>query len=61
MKTFKDFLKPNKDSRQEFVSKAGAGEWGRPELTSKYIDDTPGQSKQQYKKFTGSWETTDLK
>ena len=61
MKTFKDYLKVNKDSRQEFVSKAGAGEWGRPETTAKYLDDTPGQSQQQYKKYTGSWATTDIK
>jgi len=61
MKKFKDFLKVNKDSRQEFVSKAGAGKWGRPELTAKYVDDTPGQSTQQYKKYTGNWATTDIK
>ena len=61
MKTFKDYLKANKDSRQEFVSKAGAGEWGRPETTAKYLDDTPGQSQQQYKKYTGSWATTDIR
>jgi hypothetical protein len=61
MKTFKDYLKANKDSRQEFVSKAGAGEWGRPETTAKYLDDTPGQSQQQYKKYTGSWATTEIK
>jgi len=61
MKTFKDYLKTNKDSRQEFVSKAGAGEWGRPETTAKYLDDTPGQSQQQYKKYTGSWATIDIK
>jgi hypothetical protein len=36
--------------KQEFVSKAGAGEWGRPELTNKYLKDTPGQSKKLYKK-----------
>jgi hypothetical protein len=42
MRTFKDFLKVDKKQPQEFVSKAGAGEWGRPESTSKYIDDTPG-------------------
>jgi hypothetical protein len=59
MKKFKDFLKVNKDSRQEFVSKAGAGEWGRPELTAKYADDTPGQSKEQYKKFTNNWNIAD--
>ena len=51
----------NKDRRQEFVSKAGAGEWGRPETTAKYLDDTPGQSQQQYKKYTGSWATTEIK
>ena len=61
MKTFKDYLKANKDSRQEFVSKAGAGEWGRPETTAKYLDDTPGQSQQQYKKYTTNWATTDIK
>jgi hypothetical protein len=36
--------------KQEFVSKAGAGEWGRPELTDKYLSDTPGQNKKLYKK-----------
>lgn len=46
---------------QEFVSKAGAGEWGRPELRDKYLTDTPGQSTKQYKKFTGNWATTDRK
>jgi hypothetical protein len=38
--------------KQEFVSKAGAGEWGRSELTDKYLSDTPGQSKKLYKKYT---------
>ncbi len=47
--------------KQEFVSKAGAGEWGRPELRDKYLTDTPGQSTKQYKKFTGNWATTDRK
>jgi len=61
MRTFKDFLKVDKKQPQEFVSKAGAGEWGRPELTSKYIEDTPGQSTQHYKKYTGNWATTDIK
>lgn len=61
MKTFKDYLKADTKQPQEFVSKAGAGEWGRPELTAKYIDDTPGQSKQTYKKYTGNWATTDIK
>jgi hypothetical protein len=36
---------------QEFVSKAGAGEWGRAELTYKYIKDTPGQSIKSFKKY----------
>jgi hypothetical protein len=35
---------------QEFVSKAGAGEMGRKELTYKYIKDTPGQSIKSFKK-----------
>ena len=51
------FAKPNGSiqtikEEQEFVSKAGAGEWGRPELRDKYIKDTPGQSKKLYKKHT---------
>jgi hypothetical protein len=49
------------NEEQEFVSKAGAGEWGRPESTAKYVDDTPGQSKQQFKKFTTNWNLTDRK
>jgi hypothetical protein len=61
MRTFKDFLKVDKKQPQEFVSKAGAGEWGRPESTSKYLDDTPGQSTQTYKKYAGNWATTDIK
>jgi hypothetical protein len=61
MKTFKDYLKVDKKQPQEFVSSAGAGEWGRPETTSKYVDDTPGQSTQTYKKYTGNWATTDIK
>jgi len=61
MKTFKNFLTVDKKQPQEFVSKAGAGEWGRPESTAKYLDDTPGQSQQQYKKFTGNWKDTDIK
>ncbi len=61
MKTFKGYLKVDNKQPQEFVSKAGAGEWGRPELTSKYLDDTPGQSTQDYDKFTGNWKTPDVK
>jgi hypothetical protein len=36
---------------QEFVSKAGAGEWGRPELVANYIKDTPGQSLKKFKNY----------
>ena len=36
---------------QEFVSKAGAGEWGRPELVNKYLKDTPGQPVKMMKKW----------
>jgi hypothetical protein len=36
-------LQKQNESKQEFVSKAGAGEWGRPELTVKYAKETPGQ------------------
>jgi hypothetical protein len=39
------------NEQQEFVSKAGAGEWGRPELTRKYIEGTPGQKVQRFKKY----------
>ena len=59
MKTFKSYLKVDKEQPQEFVSKAGAGEWGRPELTAKYLEDTPGQSPEQFNKFTNNWNTTD--
>jgi len=36
---------------QEFVSKAGAGEWGRPELVAKYIKGTPGQNLKKFKDY----------
>lgn len=36
---------------QEFVSKAGAGEWGRPELAKKYQEDTPGQKVKKFKDY----------
>jgi hypothetical protein len=36
---------------QEFVSKAGAGEWGRPELLKNYLKDTPGQPVAMMKKW----------
>jgi hypothetical protein len=39
------------NEQQEFVSKAGAGEWGRPELTKKYINDTPGQKIKKFKNY----------
>jgi hypothetical protein len=52
MKTFKDYLKVDKKQPQEFVSKAGAGEWGRPESAQKYVKDTPGQSVEIYQKNT---------
>ena len=61
MKTFKNYLKTDTKQPQEFVSKAGAGEWGRPELRDKYLSDTPGQSVKQFKKFTGNWNLTDRK
>lgn len=40
---FKDFLK----EKQEFVSKAGAGEDGSDELVKRYKKDTPGQNIQE--------------
>jgi hypothetical protein len=36
---------------QEFVSKAGAGEEGRPELANKYKKDTPGQNVKSFKEY----------
>jgi hypothetical protein len=51
MKTFKEYIK-DLNGKQEFVSKAGAGEWGRPESVQKYVQDTPGQSVELYKKNT---------
>ena len=36
---------------QEFVSKAGAGEWGRPELVAKYTKGTPGQNLKKFKEY----------
>ena len=36
---------------QEFVSKAGAGEEGRPELANKYKKDTPGQKIASFKEY----------
>lgn len=43
-------IKTIKES-QEFVSQAGAGEDGRPELRNNYIKDTPGQSVKRFKKY----------
>lgn len=51
MKSFKEYIKDLKGT-QEFVSKAGAGEWGRPETVQKYVKDTPGQTIELYKKYT---------
>lgn len=36
---------------QEFVSKAGAGEDGRPETVNKYLSDTPGQSVKKFREY----------
>ena len=51
MKTFKDYLKVDKKQPQEFVSQAGAGEWGRPESVAKYMKDTPGQNIKKFKDY----------
>lgn len=37
------------NEKQEFVSKAGAGEEGRSELVNKYKKDTPGQNIASFK------------
>ena len=43
-KKIKRKLAENLDTRFEtFMEEHGAGEWGTPELTSKYMSDTPGQ------------------
>ena len=39
------------NEKQEFVSKAGGGEWGRPELVAKYIKGTPGQNLKKFKEY----------
>jgi hypothetical protein len=51
MKSFKEYIK-DLEGKQDFVSKAGAGEWGRPEAVQKYVKDTPCQSTELYKKNT---------
>ena len=60
MLSFKEFSDPihsvtgvqlhkSENEKQEFVSKAGAGEWGRPELVAKYTKETPGQNLKRFK------------
>lgn len=44
MLTFKKFVTAKYKPKQDFVSKAGAGEWGRSEPVQKYQQETPGQS-----------------
>jgi len=39
------------NEKQEFVSKAGAGEEGRPESVNKYKKDTPGQNIASFKEY----------
>ncbi len=39
------------NEKQEFVSKAGAGEWGRSELVAKYTKETPGQNLKRFKEY----------
>jgi len=36
---------------QEFVSKAGAGEWGRRETVNNYMKATPGQSLRKFREY----------
>ncbi len=43
MISFKQYIAKYKP-KQEFVSKAGAGEWGRSEAVRKFQQETPGQS-----------------
>ena len=40
------------NEKQEFVSKAGAGEEGRIETAKRYIKDTPGQKLKRFKDYT---------
>jgi hypothetical protein len=42
--------------KQEFKSKAGAGEDGSNELVKKYMQDTPGQRIEQFKNWTKKTE-----
>jgi hypothetical protein len=39
------------NENQEFVSKAGAGEWGRPEPVKKYKKETPGQNLKRFRDY----------
>lgn len=58
-KEFRDLIKhvtgvelhKSVNEKQEFVSKAGAGEWGRPESVAKYMKDTPGQNIKKFKNY----------
>lgn len=43
MLKFKQYLATYKP-KQDFVSKAGGGEWGRSEVVKTYQQETPGQS-----------------
>lgn len=43
MLQFKKYIAKYKP-KQDFVSKAGAGEWGRSEVVKKYQEETPGHS-----------------
>jgi len=37
--------------KKDILDKAGAGQWGTPELTKTYMKDTPGQSVKSFKKW----------
>ena len=58
-KEFRDLIKSvtgvqlhkSVNEKQEFVSKAGAGEWGRPEPVKKYKKETPGQNLKKFKDY----------
>jgi len=38
-------------TKPDILPVAGAGQWGTPELTRKYIKDTPGQKVERFKRY----------
>jgi hypothetical protein len=41
----------NEEIKPDILPKAGAGQWGTPELTRNYIEGTPGQKVKRFKRY----------